>query len=177
MTSTTDAELLTRLQQLESENATLRMQLGSVADASADTVAVSVVPVKQGRGRGWTVLATVLIVIGTLLAPVALAASWAKIQLTNTDRFVAAYAPLAHNPQVQAYITDQVVAQVDARVDIPTITSEVIDGITALGTGPVVTTALNSLKGVAASGLEGLVESTVARIVSSDAFAAVWEQA
>src|SRR4051794_6290410 len=157
-----------RLEQLESENATLRMQLAQAPVVSADTVAIAAVEPRAKRGRGWTVLATVLIVIGTLLAPVALAASWAKIQLSNTDRFVAAYAPLAHDPQVQAYITDQVVSLIDQKVDIPTLTSEVIDGITSLGTGPRVTTALQSLKGVAASGLESLVESTVARFVASD---------
>jgi hypothetical protein len=70
-----------------------------------------------------------------------------------------------------------VVALIDARVDIPTLTSDVIDGITALGTGPRATNALNGLKGVAASGLESLVQSAVAKLVDSDAFATVWAQA
>src|ERR1700712_78086 len=177
MTSGADPEVQQRLEQLEAENATLRMKLDQVPALSPDTVAIAVVEPKAKRGRGWTVLATVLIIIGTILAPVALAASWAKVQLSDTDRFVSAYAPLADNPDVQAYITDQVVTLINAQVDIPTLTSEVIDGITSLGTGPRVTTALNSLKGVAASGLEGLVQSTVARFVGSDAFATVWADA
>ncbi len=177
MTSGQDPDLQQRLAQLEMENATLRMKLDQVPVLSADTVAIAAVEPKAKRGRGWTVLATVLIVIGTILAPVALAASWAKIQLSDTDRFVAAYAPLAGDPAVQAYITDQVVTLINAQVDIPTLTSEVIDGITSLGTGPRVTTVLESLKGVAASGIEGLVQSTVARFVASDAFATVWENA
>src|SRR6195952_5996622 len=177
MTSGTDPELQRQLDQLAAENATLRIKLDEVVAVPLDTVAIAVVEPKAKRGRGFTVLATVLIIIGTLLAPVALAASWAKVQLSHTDRFVSAYAPLADNPDVQAYITDQVVTLINAQVDIPTLTSEVIDGITSLGTGPRVTAALNSLKGVAASGLEGLVQSTVNNFVSSDAFATVWAEA
>jgi hypothetical protein len=177
MTGAPDPDLQRRLDELEAENAALRTQAIDRGAEPTDTVALDVVPGKKKRGRGWTVLATVLIVIGTLLAPVALAASWAKIQLSDTDRFVSAFAPLADNPDVQAYITDQVVTLIDSRVDIPSLTSEVIDGITSLGTGPTATAALNSLKGVAASGLESLVQSTVANLVDSDAFATVWTQA
>lgn len=177
MTGAPDPELQRRLEELEAENARLKTQAIYLSGASTDTAVLEAVSAKKGRGRSWTVLATVLIIIGTILAPVALAASWAKIQLSDTDRFVSAFAPLADDPAVQAYITDQVVALIDARVDIPTLTSDVIDGITALGTGPRATNALNGLKGVAASGLESLVQSAVAKLVDSDAFATVWAQA
>ncbi len=177
MTGVPDPDLQRRLEELEAENATLKTQAIELGTGSTDTAALDVVQAKKGRGRAWTVLATVLIIIGTLLAPVALAASWAKVQLADTDRFVSAFAPLASDPQVQAYITTQVVTLVEAQVDIPTLTSDVIDGIISLGTGPKATTALNSLKGVAATGLESLVSSTVANLVASDTFANVWTQA
>ncbi len=177
MTESTDPELQRHLAELEAENAALKAQAIERAGQPPDTMATDVVPGTKRRSRGWTVLATVLIVIGTLLAPVALAASWAKVQLSDTDRFVAAYGPLADNPDVQAYITSQVVTLINARVDIPKLTSDAIDGITSLGTGPKATAALNSLKGVAASGLESLLSSTVANLVSSDAFSTVWNQA
>ncbi len=177
MSGAPDPDLQRRLEELEAENALLKTQAIERTAYPADTAALDVVSPEKKRGRSWTVLATVLIIIGTILAPVALAASWAKIQLSDTEGFVSAFAPLADDPEVQAYITDQVVALIDARVDIPTLTSDVIDGITALGTGPRATNALNGLKGVAASGLESLVQSAVAKLVDSDAFATVWAQA
>lgn len=175
MARPTNTELLQRIAALEEENAALRMQS---ADPSMDTVPIAPLPpTKRPRSWAWTLLATVLIVLGAILAPVAVVASWAKVQLTDTDSFVATYAPLAHDPGVQAFVTDEAVKAVQDNVDIDQLTSQVIDGITDLGTGPVATKALESLKGPLAQGVESLLRSTVQRFVASDAFAQVWQQA
>ncbi|MEV8212675.1 hypothetical protein [Leifsonia sp. NPDC077715] len=174
MARVTNAELLQRIAALEEENASLRLQAG----ADADTTPIPAPPaVKHRRGWGWTLLATVLIVLGAILAPLAVVASWAKVQLTDTDTFVATYAPLAHDPAVQAFVTDQAVKAVEDNVDIPQLTDQVIDGITGLGTGPVATKALDALKAPLAQGIVSLLQSTVQRFVASDAFAQVWQEA
>lgn len=177
MPRTTNAELLERIAALEAENATLRDELGDDARV-APTTSVSAVPVRpHTRSWAWTLLATVLIVIGALLAPVAVVASWAKVQLTDTQSFVDTYAPLADDPAVQAYVTDQAVAVIQENVDIPQVTSQVVDGITELGTGPVATKALDALKGPLAQGIVSLIHTTVGNFVASDAFAQVWQEA
>ncbi|SEA57836.1 hypothetical protein [Leifsonia sp. 21MFCrub1.1] len=176
MARPTNTELLQRIAALEEENAALRRSAEPAADG--DTVPIPrPEPVKRQRSWAWTLLATVLIVIGAILAPVAVIASWAKVQLTDTDSFVATYAPLAHDPGVQAFVTDEAVKAVQDNVDIDQLTSQVIDGITGLGTGPVATKALESLKGPLAQGIVSLLQSTVQRFVASDAFAQVWQQA
>jgi hypothetical protein len=180
MAQVTSTQLLAKIAQLESENAALRESLEngttvSVPPGGTDSSAAT--PPKRKRGWGWTVLATVLIVIGAVLAPVAVVASWAKVQLTDTDSFVATYAPLANDPGVQSYVTDQAVAVVEENVDIPGVVSQVFDGIASLGTGPAATKALESLKGPAAQGIVSLIHSTVGTFVASDAFAEVWQQA
>ncbi|MDN4597431.1 hypothetical protein [Leifsonia virtsii] len=176
MARLTNAELLQRIAALEEENTALRQQAEADPDATRP-LPPPAEPVKHRRSWAWTLLAVVLIVLGAILAPVAVVASWAKIQLTDTDSFVATYAPLAKDPGVQAFITDQAVKAVQDHVDIPQVTSQVIDGITELGTGPVATKALNALKGPLAQGIVSLMTSTVQRFVASDAFAQVWEQA
>ncbi|RDV43786.1 hypothetical protein DOE76_16185 [Leifsonia sp. ku-ls] len=176
MARLTNAELLQRIAALEEENASLRQQAGADQDATRP-IAPAAPPEKHRRSWAWTLLAVVLIVVGAVLAPVAVVASWAKAQLTDTDSFVATYAPLAKNPGVQAFITDQTVKAVQEHVDIPEVTSQVIDGITELGTGPVATKALDALKGPLAQGIVSLMTSTVQRFVASDAFAQVWQQA
>ncbi|MET0479979.1 MAG: hypothetical protein ABWZ69_01345 [Mycetocola sp.] len=173
MADQSNVDLQRRIEELEAENGALRQQR-SVPPAAP---AVGAAPRQKRRGWGWTLLATVLIVLGAVLAPVALVASWTKTALTDTDRFVATYAPLAEDPQMQAYVTDQVVAVINEQIDIPGITSDVIDGITELGTGPRATEALQALKGPAASGMQTLVENAVTRFVQSDAFANVWATA
>ncbi len=175
MARPTSADLLRRIEELEAENAALRMREDGVAIVPLGSLASA--PKKKTRGWGWTLLATVLIVIGAILAPVAVVASWAKVELTDTDSFVATYAPLAKNAAVQAYITNQVVDVINQQVDVKQLTSEVIDGITSLGTGPAATKALEALKGPAAQGLQSLIHTAVGNFVSSNAFADVWTRA
>ncbi|MFE4951166.1 hypothetical protein ACFQ9V_13775 [Leifsonia sp. NPDC056665] len=172
----TNADLARRVAALESENAALRSRLDENATEPLPDFATAPEP-KHKRGWGWTLLAVVLIVIGAILAPVAVVASWAKVQLTDTDAFVATYAPLANDPGVQAYVTDETVKVIQQHVDIPQLTSQVIDGITGLGTGPVATKALDALKAPLSQGIVSLIQTAVGRFVASDAFAQVWQDA
>lgn len=164
MARETAAQLRARIEQLEAENASLKVEKPSAGIRT------------KRRGWGWTLLATVFIAIGALLAPVAVIGSWVAVSLTDTDQFVAAYAPLASHPQVQAFVTSEVVTIVNDQVDVPQLTSDVIDGIIELGTGPVASTALETLKGPASQGILSLIESTVSGFVTSDAFATVWAE-
>ncbi|MCS5733887.1 hypothetical protein [Herbiconiux daphne] len=189
MAGQTNAELVRRLEALEAENAALRQRVdaqptlpleplgGTGGGPSGGPSGAPLAAAKKKRGWGWTLLATVLIVIGAVLAPLAVAASWSKVVLTDTESFVATYAPLADDPRVQAYITDQTVIVINEQVDIPKLTADVIDGITGLGTGPAATRALELLKGPAASGIQSLIQSGVSGFVESDAFADVWTSA
>jgi hypothetical protein len=158
------AQLRARIEELETENETLKDESKGLP------------PTAKKRAWGWTVLATTLITIGALLSPVAVVGSWIQLTLTDTDRFVAAYAPLANDPAVQAFVATQAVDAINQAVDVPALTSNVIDGIIDLGTGPVATKALDTLKGPAARGIQGLIESSVDKFVQSDAFRAVWTQ-
>lgn len=165
MARETAAQLRARIDQLEAENAALR------SDEPVDA------PKAKRRSWGWTLLATVLIVIGALLAPIAVVGTFINLTLTDTDRFVAAYAPLADDPAVQRFVTTEAVAAISEQVDIPALTSDVIDGIIELGTGPIATKALETLKGPAAQGIQSLIESKVGEFVASDAFSTVFSQA
>ncbi|HUG50935.1 MAG TPA: hypothetical protein VLZ78_08055, partial [Terrimesophilobacter sp.] len=172
-----------KIAQLEGENAALRAALEQQATlphengSGADDTVEGYGSQKRRRGWGWTLLATALIVIGAVLAPVATVASWARVQLTDTNSFVTAYAPLANDPAVQKFVTDATMEVIQQNVDIPGLSAQVIDGITDLGTGPAATTALEALKGPVAQGIVSLIRSTVGTFVESEAFAQVWQEA
>lgn len=174
MARSTVQELQRRLAALEAENSALR---GGIPASAGAPMPDQVVSRRRSRGWGRTLSATVLIVLGTLIAPVALVAAWGNVQLTDTDRFVASYSVLASDPAVQSAVTDQVVEAIEGQVDIPTLTTDVIDGVIELGTGPAATRALELLKGPAAQGLQSLVATVVERFVESEAFANVWASA
>lgn len=126
--------------------------------------------------RSRTTLAVVLIVVGVLLSPVAVATGWARWTLTDTDRFVATYAPLARDADVRAYVVDQTVAVVDAQVDVEGLTEQLVDGLVALGTTPRGTAALRALQSTTAAGLRSLIRETVAEFVASEQFDAAWAE-
>ncbi len=121
--------------------------------------------------------AVVLVVVALLLAPVAVISAWARIQLVDTDQFVATFAPLAEEPAVQSYIGDQVTAAIEEQVDIPTLTSDLFDGIKQLDLPPRAEQALGLLEAPATQGLQSLVSGIVDRLVESPAFAEIWRAA
>ncbi|MFJ6698930.1 hypothetical protein ACIQM4_23015 [Streptomyces sp. NPDC091272] len=128
---------------------------------------------RGGRGhRGRSFLATVLIMIGCLLAPLAAVASWAAGTVGDTDRYVATVGPLADDPAVQDAVADRATDALTARIDLSTLLSDV-----AAADRPRLAQALGRL----GDSLEGAVHSFVhdqARAVAgSDAFRDFWNQA
>ncbi len=129
------------------------------------------------RGRGWTVLSVCLIVIGCLLAPLAVVTAWGKATLVDTDQFVATYAPLAADRDVQDYVIDRTMNAIDTKVDTDRISDELIQGIEDLGTNARTNSALEALRGPISQGLRNLMKTGVTDFVRSDAFPAAWKKA
>lgn len=146
------------------------------ARLESGSTASPVAPPARSSGRGRAFFAVLLITFGTLLAPVAVVAAWTKAEVTNTDRFVATVAPLAHDPAFQAFLVDEIVAAVEENVDLEAIATDLFDGISALGLPPRAEDALQLLKQPAVEGVRSLVRSAAERLIESDAFAQAWDQ-
>ena len=113
------SELEARIAQLEAENAALRSEVDATTSTGGTDAGPP--PARERRRWGRTAAAVVLVVVGLLLAPVAVISAWARLELVDTERFVATFAPLADDPAVQAYIADEVTAAIEDQVDIPGI--------------------------------------------------------
>lgn len=157
-TETDTAELKAKIAALEAENDALRTAKP-----------------RRRRVHGRSIVAGALLVVAVLLAPIAVLGTWARLQLVDTDRFVATFAPLAENPQVQSYISDQAMVAIDENVDIQGIVDDLADGLTQLDLPPRAESAIQLLTVPAAQGIRGLVDDAVDKVVSSDVFADVWE--
>jgi hypothetical protein len=168
-----EADLRDRVARLEAENSALHSQLEAHAAAGPDENASS----RRSRGRGWTVLAAVLIVLGCLMAPLAVVSGWAKSTLTDTDTFVATYAPLARSPEVQSFVVDRAAEAINQNVNIEQYIADVIDGIKQLGTRPRASAALDALKEPATQGVQTVIRDGIEDFVASEAFAQSWERA
>jgi hypothetical protein len=125
---------------------------------------------------GWRgPVATVLIVVGCLLAPLSVFAVWTANQVSNTDRYVANVAPLIHDPSIQRAITDDVTQQITTRLNVKGLAEQAAGALTQRGL-PRVGALLDSFSGQLASAVYGFIHTQVAKIVASQQVANLWVQ-
>jgi hypothetical protein len=62
---------------------------------------------RRRRGRWRAPVAVVLIVLGCVLAPVAVIGVWTANQVSDTNRYIANIEPLIHEPAIQNALTDK----------------------------------------------------------------------
>jgi hypothetical protein len=174
------AEERAELERLRAENAALRAQVRKEGAAGTDTEPIPGAR-RVGRQRWRSIVATLMIVVACVLAPLSVVAIWTRNQVTNTDRYVATVTPLASDPAVQQAITDQITAQVFTYIDIQALTTQVADALSARvegrGLPPQAAAALQGLAGPVANGVQGFVRTQVERLVQSQAFEDAWIQA
>ena len=116
-----------------------------------------------------------MIVVGIVLAPVALVSGWAVTELSDTDSFVETFAPLGSNDEVQSFIATQVTDAIEEQVDFSGLSQSVV-GAVVPSDSAVGTAATNVLSGVVEQSLRQLVAGGVSRVVESDAFSTVWAE-
>jgi hypothetical protein len=133
-------------------------------------------PTKHRRGRWRAPVSAVLIVLGCILAPISVLGVWTANQVSNTDRYVATVSPLIQDPAIQAAATDKITTAIMNEINVPALTSQTVTQLNQRGL-PRVATLLQNFSGQIASGIQGFVHSTVARIIASPAINAVWLQA
>lgn len=151
------ADLRKRIARLEAENEALASaQLG-----------------RPSRTR--SIVSAALIVVGLVLAPVAVLGSWVRAELVDTDRFVQTLAPLAAEDSVQAFITDRTTTVIDENLNLAGIVGDMFDGIAGLDLPPKAQAAVAQLEAPAVAGIESLISSGVQRVVGSEQFAQIWE--
>lgn len=134
-------------------------------------------PGRAAGARGRALTAAVLVVVGALLAPLALVAGWSRSEVTETDRYLATVSGLAADPAVQRVVTDEVTRLVLDQIDAQELTSAAIDALSAGSRSARAESALRALEAPLTAAVETFVRTTVTRIVTSDAFANAWTQA
>ncbi len=165
-----------RLAALEAENARLREQLDAVPTVTSPVPVAAPVP-RGPRHVGRSTLAVVLLLLGALLAPVAVIASWAGGLIDDTDRWVETVAPLADDPAVQQAVTNRITTAIVDAVGVDDLATEATSALAGLGLPPRVSTLVESLQAPLASAATDFVRRGVERVVTSDAFSTAWTEA
>ncbi|MBD7957135.1 hypothetical protein H9651_05760 [Microbacterium sp. Sa4CUA7] len=162
----TAAALQARVDALEAENA----RLAATAVETPDRA-------RNHPGRWRPVVSALCIIIATILVPLSIVTAWARVELVDTDRFVATMGPIIDDPAVQAVIVDRTTAAIEEQLNLEQVTDDLFDGIAQLGLPPRAAAALELLRAPAAQGAQSVIDQTVTRLVGSEAFADIWERA
>lgn len=118
------------------------------------------------------IIAAVLIILASLLAPFAIGALWAERTLTETDMFVETLAPLADDPAVQQTVATEVSS---ALIDALDAQARIEQALAQLE-GPLADVRPDDsvIAGAIASGINGAIESGVTSYTQSDRFGDAW---
>jgi hypothetical protein len=128
------------------------------------------------RGRWRAPLASVLITLGCILAPVAVLGVWAANQVSNTDRYVATMAPLISDPPIQQALSARITTEIESRLDVKAVTAQAAAELKNANL-PRLSNLLTTFSGQIASGVNSAVAAGVSRAVASPAMATLWTQA
>jgi hypothetical protein len=148
------------LERLRAENAKLRQQAGA------------------GRRRhfSWrTPVSLVLIVLGCILAPVAVVGVWAGNEVSDTGRYVATVEPLIHDPAIQDYLADQITTQITSHLNITGTINQASAQLNSKGL-PKISSLLKTFGPQIASSVTGFIHSSVHSVIASKAAATIWVQ-
>ena len=128
------------------------------------------------RRIGWRApLATLLIVLGCVLAPVAVLGVWSVNEVSNTARYVATVEPLIHDPAIQNVLADKITNQITSRLNLTGTINQAAaqlnsKGLTRIGS------LLTTFGSQIASSAAGFIHSTVLSVIASPAMANAWVQ-
>jgi hypothetical protein len=166
-----------KLERLEAENVRLAQELADArvaAEAQAAQAAQVTTPVvvaaKPKRRPGRTIASVAILVIATIIAPVALISNAAVRQFLDTEEFVSTLAPLVEDPLVQEFLIDEITDAINENVDIAGITNDLFDGLETLSLPPRALDALDLLRAPAVTGIQGLITTVVTDVVTSEQF-------
>ncbi len=117
----------------------------------------------MSRGRRRTVKA--LVALGSVLAFLSVFAIWVERQVLNTDDWVHTSDKLLQDQKIRSALSDYLVDQLYANVDVEKELKEILPGETSALAGPV----SGGLRSVAGDGAEKLLETSTAQSLWEDA--------
>ena len=127
------------------------------------------------RRLGWRApVATLLIFLGCVLAPVSVLGVWTANQVSNTDRYVATIEPLIHDPAIQNALTDKITLQITKHLNVVGYANQAATSLSSHF--PRVSTLIRTFAPQLASSIAGFVHTQVHKIVTSQAVANAWVQ-
>ena len=119
--------------------------------------------------------ATLLIVLGCVLAPIAVVGVWAGNEVSDTGRYVATVEPLIHDPAIQNALTDRITNEIISQLNLTGIVNQASSQLQSRGLTRI-SSLLTTFGPQITSAVTGFVHSTVHTVIASQAMATAWVQ-
>ena len=152
-----------------------RAELERLRAATAAAESGGTGQVRRRRLSWRAIVSIVLIVLGCVLAPVAVIGVWAGNEISDTGRYVATVEPLIHDPAIQNVLADKITVQITSRLNITGTINQAAAQLNSRGL-PKISSLLTQFSPQIASSVTGFIHSTVHSVVSSPAAATAWVQ-
>jgi hypothetical protein len=151
----------TELERLRAETAQLHSQSGG--------------PRKRRRFSWRATVSIVLIVLGSILAPVAVLGVWAGNEVSDTGRWVDTVQPLIEDPAIQNVLTDKISTAIENQLNLNSLITQTSTQLNDRGL-PRLSTLLGTFGPQITSAVYGYIHTAVQRVISSPAMARAWMQ-
>jgi hypothetical protein len=155
----------------EDERAELKRLRAESAEFHHDGAA----PRSRRRFSWRAFFATILIVLGCVLAPIAVVGVWAGNQITDTGRYVATVSPLINDPAIQNVLTDKITNEIINQLNVTGTVDQAAAQLQSRGLTRI-STLLDTFGPQITSAVSGFIHSTVHTVISSQAMANAWVQ-
>ncbi len=131
--------------------------------------------VRRRRISWRTPVSIVLIVLGCILAPVAVLGVWAGNQVSDTGRWVATVTPLIHDPAIQNVLTDRITNEITSQLNLNGLINQAAADLSAKDL-PRVSSLLSTFGPQISSSVTGFIHSAVHTVITSQVMANAWVQ-
>ena len=129
------------------------------------------------QGKPWRVLSIVLLVIGCVLAPIGVTASWAKNLVVNQDAYLEAVAPLITDPAIVSAAEVRLVAGIDDAITNLQIADKIGTELQSLGLPPKLASLATSYLATFRTDITAAITKMVDELLQSPKLATIWNDA
>ncbi len=129
------------------------------------------------QARAWRVVSLVLLILGCVLAPLAVGAGWARNLVVDQQAYLDAVGPLVDDPVILQAAEKRSVTAIDDAVTSLDLADRVSDELTQLGLPPRLVALAGTLAPALRNQLMDGVATIVNRVLNSDEFATAWVSA
>jgi hypothetical protein len=133
------------------------------------------VPARRRRFSWHAVVSAFLIVLGCIIAVPAVLGSWAALEVSNTDRWVATVEPLIHDPAIQNVLAEKITKEITSQINLTGTINQATSQLNSRGLTRI-SALLKTFGPQIASAVTGFIQSTVHTVISSQAMATAWVQ-